>query len=224
MVQTELAPTPAALAHPAPVAARPAMADPMPVSFALFALALAMYGVRFVNVDAGTVSAGPVTEGLTYAVLAAGIGQTLAGVLGLIRGITHSAYVSTTFGIWLLGFYMLVTSGAAREEFTPDALAWYVLALVVPVAILAVPAIVQRKVALTIAFVALIGLLLLLGLAYHDVYNTVTTAAKTKTAPDLSSAVNMLKASAWFAFVAAAAIWWVFAREVYEHTGVLRAE
>jgi hypothetical protein len=32
----------------------------------------------------------------------------------------------------------------------------------------------------------------------------------------------MLKASAWFAFIGAVAIWWVFARDVYRITGVLR--
>jgi succinate-acetate transporter protein len=203
--------------------ARPMMADPMPVSFALFALALAFYGVRFVGVDAATIASGPASEGLKYAVLIAGIGQTLAGVLGIIRGLTYPAYVSTTFGIWLLGFFLLVTSGAATKEFTPDALAWYVLVLVVPVAIMSVPAIAHRNVPFIIAFAGLLGLLLLLGLGYHHVYDTVVAAKHAHTAPDLSSAVRMLKASAWCAFAAAAAIWWVFASEVYRHTGVLRA-
>jgi hypothetical protein len=46
----------------------------------------------------------------------------------------------------LFGFYLLVTSGAASKEFTLDALAWYSLMLVVPVAILAVPAFAHRNV------------------------------------------------------------------------------
>jgi hypothetical protein len=67
--------------------------------------------------------------------------------------------------------------------------------VIVPVAILAVPAIVRRNYPFTIAFVALIGLLLLLGLGYHDLYDAVSTATKTKGVPQLSTAVNLLKAS-----------------------------
>ena len=51
-------------------------------------------------------------------------------MLAVIRGLAYRGYVTTIFGIWLLGFYLLITSGAANEAFTPDALAWYVLVLV----------------------------------------------------------------------------------------------
>lgn len=197
------------------------MADPMPLAYGLFAFALGVYFIRFVSVDVTTLAAGPTTVGLDYAVLIAGIGEIFAGVLGLIRGIAYPAYVTTIFGIWLIGFYLLVTSGAESKAFTPDALAWYVLVLIVPVAILAVPAIVHRNYPFTIAFVALFGLLILLGLGYHDLYNAVATATKTKGVPQLSTAANLLKASSWFALVGALSIWWVFAREVYQTTGVI---
>lgn len=193
----------------------------MPVAYALFAFALAVYGIRFMNLDASTLAAGSTTVALDYAVLIAGVAETLAGVLGLIKGITYPAYVTTIFGIWLIGFFLLVTSGAKEEAFTPDALAFYVLVLVVPVAIMAVPAILHRNIPFTIAFVALLSMLLLLGLGYHDLYNEVSAAAKTKGAPSLSTAVNLVKASAWFAFAGALSIWWVFAREVYQITGIL---
>jgi GPR1/FUN34/yaaH family len=210
------APTPKTPSTPA------LMADPMPIAYGLFAFALAVYGIRFVTVDATTLAAGPTTVGLNYAVLIAGIAETLAGVLGLIRGIAYPAYVTSIFGIWLIGFYLLITSGAENKAFTPNALAWYVLVLIIPVAILAIPAIVHRNYPFTIAFVALIGLLLLLGLGYHDLYNAISTATTTKGVPQLSTAVNLIKASAWFGFVAALAIWWVFAREVYQTTGIVR--
>jgi hypothetical protein len=198
------------------------MADPMPLAYGLFAFALGVYGIRFASVDATTLAAGATTVALNYAVLIAGVAETLAGVLGLIKGIAYPAYVTTIFGIWLIGFYLLVTSGAENKAFTPDALAWYVLVLIVPVAILAVPAVVHRNYPFTIAFVALLGLLVLLGLGYHDLYSAVATATQTKGVPQLLTAVNLLKASAWFGFVAALAIWWVFAREVYQSAGILR--
>jgi len=200
------------------------MADPMPIAYGLFAFALAVYGIRFMTLDASTLAAGSTTVALDYAVLIAGVAETLAGVLGLIKGITYPAYVTTIFGIWLIGFFLLVTSGAKEKAFTPDALAFYVLVLIIPVAIMAVPAIVHRNIPFTIAFVALLSMLLLLGLGYHDLYNQVSTAATTKGAPSLSTAVSLIKASAWFAFVGALSIWWVFAREVYQITGILHRE
>jgi succinate-acetate transporter protein len=199
------------------------MGDPMPVAYGLFAFALAVYGIRFASVSAGTLSAGPTTVALNYAVLIAGIAETLAGILAVIKGNAYPGYVTSVFGIWLIGFYLLITSGAASKEFTPDALAWYVLVLVVPVAIMAVPAVIHREIAFTIAFVALIVLLLLLGLGYHAVQDAVATATATHRPPSLSTAVDLVKASSWFGFIAAVAIWWVFAREVYQATGLLRA-
>ena len=197
------------------------MSDPMPVAYGLFAFALAVYGIRFASVSAATLSAGPTTVALNYAVLAAGIAEVLAGVLAIIKGSSYPGYVTTVFGIWLLGFYLLITSGAASKEFTPDALAWYVLVLIVPVAILAIPAVAHREVAFTVAFVALIVLLLLLGLGYHSVSHAVSAAAASGKPPALSAAVDLVRASSWFGFIAAAAIWWVFGREVLGITRVL---
>jgi hypothetical protein len=198
------------------------MADPMPIAFALFAFALGVYFIRFQGVNAGTLASGPTTEALNYAVLAGGIAETVGGVLGIIRGIGYPAYVTTTFGIWLLGFYLLITSGAASKEFTPDALAWYSLVLIVPVAILAVPAFVHLNIPFMIAFLALLGLLLFLGLGYHSLNDQLVTAAATKSAPHLGTAVDLLKVSAWCGLVAALAIWAVFAQEVYQLTGLLK--
>jgi len=198
------------------------MADPMPIALGLFAFALGVYAVRFIGIDASTASAGSVTEGLNYAVLVAGIAEAVAGLFGIARGIDYAAYVTTTFGIWLIGFYFLVTKGAESKEFTPNALAWYVLVLLVPVVILAVPAFVHRNIPFAIAFVGLIVLLLFLGLGYHGVYNAVVDAQANKTAPDFGSNIGLLKVSGWAGLVAAAAIWFAMAVEVYTITGVLK--
>jgi len=171
----------------------------MPVAYGLFAFALAVYGIRFASVSAATLAAGPATVALNYAVLIAGIAETLAGVLAVIKGSAYPGYV------------------------TPDALAWYVLVLIVPVAILAVPAVIHREIAFSVAFVALIVLLLLLGLGYHNLNDALSGAAASGKPPAVSTAVDLVKASSWFGFIAAAAIWWVFAREVYLATGLLRA-
>jgi succinate-acetate transporter protein len=206
--------------HADPTLTRPRMSNPMPMAFGLFAFALTIYGVRFVDVSATTLSAGPASEALIYAVLAAAIAQILAGVLGVIRGQAFQGYVMATFGIWLFGLYMLFTHGASQKDFTPDAVGWYALVLLVPVAIMAVPEFIQRNVPVAVAFVAIIVLLALLGLGYHDLNGDLTSAAAAKRAPDVSGVVSMLKVSAWCAWVAAAAIWFVMARDLYRIMGI----
>lgn len=185
--------------------------DPTPIALAIFGFALAAYGVRFISVDASTLAAGATTEALNYALLAAAIAQIACGFLAVIRGFTYPGYVTGTLGIWLFGFYMLVTSGAASKEFTPDAIAWYILLAVVPVVILAIPSFIHRNIPFMVAFVAITLLLILMGLGYHDLFNALNLAAKTKSAPSLSTSVNLVKTSAYFGFIAAIALWWAFA-------------
>lgn len=199
----------------------PSMADPMPIAFALFAFSLGVFFVRFVSVGPASIASGSTTEALNYALLVAGAAEVLGGVLGMIRGIGYPAYVTSTFGLWLVGLFLLVTSGATNKAFTPDALGWYALVLIVPVAILAVPAFVHRDVLFSLAFVALIVLLLFFGLGYHLLYNDIVAATARKSAPNVNTAVDLVKVSAWSALVAAASLWAVFALEVYRITGVL---
>ena len=196
-------------------------ADPTPVGTALFAFALAVYGVRFVNVNSATIAAGPVTVGLNYAVLIAAIGESVCGILAIMRGLTYKGYILSIFGIWLWGFFFLITAGVQSHAFTTNSIGWYVLLLDIPAIIMAVPAVVERNIPLTIAFAGLITLQFFLGLGYHEVYNAINTATATKSAPHFSSAVTLLNVSAWASWVASAALFWLFAVEVYEATGVL---
>jgi hypothetical protein len=198
------------------------VADPVPVGTALFAFALAIYGVRFSDVKAATVAAGPVTVGLNYAVLIAAIGESICGILAVMKGLTYKGYILSIFGIWLWGFFFLITAGAASKTFTPDSVGWYALLLCIPAIIMAVPAFKQRNIPLSMAFLGLIILQFFLGLGYHEVYNAISTATATHSAPKLSTAVTLLKVSAWAGWVASAALFWLFAVEVYESTGVLR--
>jgi hypothetical protein len=203
------------------VARTPLMADPMPMAYGLFGFALAAFAVRFIPVDAATLASSSTSVALTYAVLVAGIAEAGAGVLGVIRGMGYPAYVTSTFGIWLIGFYLLGTAGAHDKAFTANALAWYVLLLLVPVVIMAVPAAVHRNYPFIVAFVAIIAALLFVGLGYHDVYTSATGALQNKTAPSFSAAVDLIRISGWSALVAALALWFVFAKEIYNVTGVL---
>ena len=209
----------------------PTMADPTPVAFGLFAFALAVYGVRFVGIDVGSLLAPHTQLALDYALLIAGIAETLGGLLAILRGIAYPGWVTMVFGIWLLGFYLLLTN--SRVALNADSVAWYVWILVVPVAILAVPAFAHRHLEFMIAFAAIAALLVLLGLAFHDVQNALdSTTAAGAAGPDpaklaasiqSSSVLGLLRVSAWLGFVSAAAIWVAFARTVYAATGVIRS-
>jgi hypothetical protein len=83
--------------------------------------------------------------------------------------------VTCTFGIWLIGFFLLLRVGAKDETFTPDAVGWYTLILIIPVAIFAVPEFVTLDFPFMIAFAAIIVLLLLLGVAFHDLNHDVVS-------------------------------------------------
>jgi succinate-acetate transporter protein len=228
------------------------MADPTPIAFGLFAFALVLYGVRFVGVSAATIQ-GPTSEALNYAILVGGAAELLGGVLALIRGMGYPAWVSSVFGLWLIGFFLLLThvdQAAAHDSgivaagpgdkplpgsvtaalqsanvtaWHADSVAWYVFILIIPVVILAVPAFIQRNIPFMVAFLAVVVVLVLLGLGFHDVYQSVTDVTRGKAlAPSLGTAVNLLRVSAYAAFVAAAALFWVFAREVYPSSSAAR--
>jgi hypothetical protein len=217
-----------------------AMADPTPIAFGMFGFALLIYGVRFVNV-APTTLTGASTYAATYGVLIAGLAQTLVAGFAIVRGMSYPGWILGLFGMWLIGLFLLLThidtsplakvpAGDARAKAAANAtiaawhansVGWYVLALLIPLVLMAVPAFVHRNVPFFIAFAGLIGLIALLGLAFHSIYAIVTDATKGGSG-DLSTPVDLLKASAYFAFASAATIWFVMAKEVYVMTGVLK--
>lgn len=196
------------------------ISDPTPAAFAVFAFALAVYGVRFVSVSDATLAAGPATVALNYAVLAAALANIVGGIIALVRGLSYPGWVMTVFGTWLVGFYLVISAGG-QKAFTPDAVGWYVLFLEAPVLILAIPAFVHRDLLLSLAFAALAVLVILLGLGFHDLYDATVTAAASHSAPSLSGPIGLLKTSAYVAFAGAALVWLKMAFEVYAATGVM---
>lgn len=107
-----------------------------------------------------------------YAVLVAAIGETIAGMWSIVRGNTYIAAILTTFGLWLFGFYMLLTQGAANGLVNPQTEGIYVLLLNIPVIYLAIPAVRGRQLVLSLAFILLIAMLFFLGFGFY--YESVT--------------------------------------------------
>jgi GPR1/FUN34/yaaH family len=177
-----------------------ATADPGAIGLSLFGFALFLYGVQFVVYAGAAPGAATSSVATIYAILVAAIGETLAGVLYILRGQGYQASILCGFGLWLFGLYLLLTLGAENRNFAPDAVGWYAIALIVPVAFMTIPSVLHRNVPLVIAFVALIGLLLFLGIGF--------LSANLTAKPPVPPSVNMLRVSGILAFVAAAALWY----------------
>src|SRR5215471_10039549 len=172
-----------------------AAADPGAIGLSLFGFALFLYGIQFVVYAGAAPGAATSSVATIYAILVAAVGETLAGILYILRGQGYQASILCGFGLWLLGLYLLLTLGADNKAFAPDAVGWYAIALIVPVAYMSIPSFLHRNVPLVIAFVALILLLLFLGIGF--------LTAK----PPVPPSVNLLRISGACAFLAAAALW-----------------
>lgn len=127
-----------------------------PGGAALFTFGLALTWVfiaEVVNHDA--------SGALVFGLLVGGIGQTLGGIIAVIRKDNYLGNLLLTYGIWLIGFHLLSVS----ELGNADARAWWSFMLIIPSVFLAVPAVQTRATAIILAFVFLIGLEIFLGLA-----------------------------------------------------------
>ena len=183
-----------------------ATADPGAIGLSLFGFALFLYGVQFVVYAGAAPGAATSSVATIYAILVAAVGETLAGLLYILRGQGYQASVLCGFGLWLLGLYLLLTLGAENKSFAPDAVGWYAIALIAPVAFMAIPSILHRNAAFILAFAALIGVLLFLGTGFLSA----NLAAK----PPVPPSVSLLRVSGVLAWAAAAALWYSAARIV----------
>jgi hypothetical protein len=183
-----------------------ATGDPGAIGLSLFGFALFLYGIQFVVYAGAAPGAATSSVATIYAVLIAAVGETVAGVLYLFRGQGYQASILCGFGLWLLGLYLLLTLGAENKAFSPDAVGWYAIALIIPVAFMAVPSILHRNAPFILAFVALIGVLLFLGIGF--------LSANLTAAPPVPPSTSLLRISGIFAWVAAAPLWYAAARIV----------
>ena len=167
-----------------------------PNIFALcaFGFSLLMLGVELTFAHAAAGAA-------IYAVLFAGALELIAGMWLLARGKKGDSYLAsivTLFGAWLLGYYMYMTQGRALGMFNPVGAAAYILALLPPIAFLAIPAIKWRRGVLTAAFASLFLLVLFLGLGV------------------LRGSHSLLLVAGAFAYGSMFFIWWLAVRNVLE--------
>jgi GPR1/FUN34/yaaH family len=177
-----------------------ATADPGAIGLSLFGFALFLYGIQFVVYANAAPGAATSSVATAYAILVAAAGETLAGVFYILRGQGYQASILCGFGLWLGGLYLLLTLGTENKAFSPDAVGWYSVALIVPVAFMSIPSFLHRNVPLAVAFAALIGLLLFLGIGF--------LSANLTAKPLVPPSVSELRISGIFAFIATAALWY----------------
>src|SRR6266568_4491479 len=88
-----------------------ATADPGAIGLSLFGFALFLYGVQFVVYAGAAPGAATSSVATIYAILVAAVGETLAGVLYILRGQGYQASILCGFGLWLLGLCLLLFLG-----------------------------------------------------------------------------------------------------------------
>lgn len=155
--------------------------DPVPLALSLFGFSLVLLGFQFVVTQ-------QVAGAALYAVLVAGILETAAAMLVLIRNETYIATIMGTFGMWLVGFYLLLSGNI--HLINPKSIGLYILALLGPIAYMSIPAFRNKLYALQIGFVALFMVNLLLGIGAIENNATID------------------KVGGLFAFIAAADLWY----------------
>lgn len=168
-----------------------------PNIFALgaFGFSLAMLGVEL-TIDHAAAGA------TMYAVFFAGLLEFIAGMWLIAKGESYLASIVALFGGWLLGFFLLNTQGKVLGLANPAGNAWYMFALLVPIAFLAIPAVKMGRTKLICAFVALFALVLALGLGF-----LLGPAAVGK---------PYMVIAGWCAFISMFFIWWLMYDNIME--------
>lgn len=139
---------------------------------AVFTLLGFGFGVAVLGVQQLLPSNSALVGAAVYATLVAAIAEFIGGCWAFARGDTYLGSIGTTFGAWLIGYYLLVTAGAASGLLTPESAGLYCFGLIVPVIIMTLPAVKLRLTVFTLIFVFLILLLFFLGMAGMPVGGT----------------------------------------------------
>src|SRR5262252_5667974 len=92
-----------------------ATADPGAIGLSLFGFALFLYGIQFVVYAGAAPGAATSSVATIYAILVAAVGETLAGILYILRGQGYQASILCGFKLWLIKLYLLLTLEANNK-------------------------------------------------------------------------------------------------------------
>jgi succinate-acetate transporter protein len=136
--------------------------EPKPDIFALllFGYSLAVLGVELLLTHKAA-------GALVFGIFIAGVAESISGVWEISRGDTLLGTTMATFGLWLVGLFLLETMGRILGLISPATLGTYFLVLLVPIAILAIPPFKNHMVwPIRGAFAALFLLVLFAGVEF----------------------------------------------------------
>lgn len=99
----------------------------------LFGYSLAVLGVELL--------VAPQAAGaLVFAIFVAGVAETIGGLWEISQGKNYLGSVLATFGIWLIGLFLLETVGHSLGMVSAQTLTVYFLVLLIPILLLGIPA------------------------------------------------------------------------------------
>ena len=104
------------------------------------------------------------TRATIYGLIVGSLAEFIGGIWLFVKKDTYMGSVGTTFGAWLIGYFLFSTQGVQMKLFSPLSSALYCFALIPPVILLTYPAIKFKARELTFVFFLLIGVLLFLGI------------------------------------------------------------
>ncbi|MEX0428406.1 hypothetical protein AB3X52_12315 [Nocardioides sp. DS6] len=191
--------------------------NPMPIALGLLAFQLLIFGVEWWNTDVATIGKSGVAAANEYSLIVAGLAQFVAGIICFFRGEGYRGQIAAMFGLWLLGFFLL----ARDEEAPPMSAAWFLFGLILPLAIIMIPAILSRIWAFVIAFGAIIGMCVTAGFGFRGISLESAKAAAGAT-PHLDGYVTLLHVAAVFGWVCVTALAWLMVEDLCREHGVLK--
>lgn len=190
--------------------------NPMPIALGLLAFQLFLFGVEWFNTTPATIGKSGAAAANEYALIVAGLAQLIAGLISFFRGEGYRGQIASMFGLWLCGFYLL----ARDKEAGPAPASWFLFALVIPLVVIMIPAVISRIWGFIIAFGSILPMAFFGGFGFRGL-SLQLAAAKAGATPQLDTPVTLLHIAALFAWLCTAALAWLMTEEVLRDHGVL---
>ena len=191
--------------------------NPMPIALGLLAFQLLIFGVEWWNTDVATIGKSGVAAANEYSLIVAGLAQFTAGVICFFRGEGYRGQIAAMFGLWLVGFFLL----ARDEKAPPLSAAWFLFGLVLPLAVIMIPAILSKVWPFVVAFGSIIVMCFTAGFGFRGINNESAKAAAGGT-PHLDTYVTLLHVASVFAWICVVALVVIMVEDLLRDAGVLK--
>jgi len=197
----------------------PRVGNPLAAGPAVLAFQLIIFGAQWWNISAKTVAESPMGVVNGYATAVAALVSFIVGTICLLRADTYAGKVNLFIGAWLLTAFLTTHD----KNVTPTSVEWLFFAIVVPLLVITIPAVVHRNYPFLAAFGGILAVVVSGGVAFKHLASELAAAEATKAAPHLDGVVTTLHITGIFGFLTAAAMLFLSAHELLAESGVLPA-